>query len=913
MLGLLSQITFLNPWILAAAVTLPVLWYLLRVTPPAPKTIFFPATRFLSDLIADRVTPSKTPWWLLLLRILIVSCVILALAKPVMNVSSGLPGQSDIRIVMDTGWEAAQNWRDQMRTAEEALNVADRENRNVYITSTTLQSGQSIPFAEGPMSAAQAKTILRGLKPQSWPSDYEALADFIADQDIDRSVYTLWMGSGLRSDGFNRLVTLFQGQGGLTYTSPESENMPILITSGEREIGQEGLPLRIRFSDADSPARPFTLHALDRNNRVIGFESISVKADDNTVFMPIPDQLTQNIARIKLLGVDGVGSVLLMDDQFKKRSVGIVSTGPDEDAKPLIDSVYYLRRALEPYSILSTGSIDTLIEENPSVIIMPDIGALPPSTLNNLETWVKNGGLLLRFAGDAMSAADNFLTPVPLRRGTRSLEGDITWSEPQSIAPFPETSPLFDIQMRDDITVRQQILAEPVADLDEKTWARLQDGTPIITASGLERGLLVLVHTTASADWSDLALSGTYVEVLRRIITLSNATLQSSISQTSLQPISVLDGFAEFIEPKNVKPIPAQDFDTLIPNPDNPPGLYGQSGTMKVLNLGERLEQMNIVRSLPSGTTKAFYNKNYEQDLMPFFLSLAFILLLLDWIIMIAMSGRLRFTSLFKARTASALFIALSLLTFAAPAHAQNSDHIEYAGELYMGYIRSGDTNVDDMAERGLNALARVLTQRTSVEPKGTVALNPETDELSFFPLVYWPVSDTPRELSDTALSNLQSYLDNGGSILFDTRDQHYAVQNNLNFATSDNTRALREMIGSLNIPSLVPAPDDHVLRKSFYLLDGFPGRYSGGQLWVESQSANGRDGVSSIIIGGHDWASAWAAEQSGGTLRPYISGGPRQQEMAYRFGVNLMMYALTGNYKADQVHLPYILERLGQ
>ena len=100
---------------------------------------------------------------------------------------------------------------------------------------------------------------------------------------------------------------------------------------------------------------------------------------------------------------------------------------------------------------------------------------------------------------------------------------------------------------------------------------------------------------------------------------------------------------------------------------------------------------------------------------------------------------------------------------------------------------------------------------------------------------------------------------------------------------------------------------------KAFYLLDQFPGRISGRPLWVE-QSSTGKDGqVSSILIGSHDWASAWATDDSGIPLVPTLAGGSRQREYAYRFGVNLVMYALTGTYKADQLHLPEILRRLGE
>jgi hypothetical protein len=133
----------------------------------------------------------------------------------------------------------------------------------------------------------------------------------------------------------------------------------------------------------------------------------------------------------------------------------------------------------------------------------------------------------------------------------------------------------------------------------------------------------------------------------------------------------------------------------------------------------------------------------------------------------------------------------------------------------------------------------------------------------------------------------------------------------------------LQRLLGRLDTPRLEPVPEGHVLTKSFYLLRTFPGRWDGGQLWVEAESSDqggdaGRkarraDGVSSILVTSNDLAAAWALDDRNRPLYPTVPGGEAQREMAYRVGVNIVMYALTGNYKADQVHVPALLERLGQ
>ena len=153
-----------------------------------------------------------------------------------------------------------------------------------------------------------------------------------------------------------------------------------------------------------------------------------------------------------------------------------------------------------------------------------------------------------------------------------------------------------------------------------------------------------------------------------------------------------------------------------------------------------------------------------------------------------------------------------------------------------------------------------------------------------------------------------ENYIENGGLLLFDTRDAN--PSKTIGNEISTEQKLLKQILGPLDLPALIPIPKDHVLRRSFYLLNEFPGRWSGEDVWVEVTAENSRDGVSSIIIGRNDWASAWAKIDN----KPQyvvVPGGEKQREYSYRFGVNIVMYAMTGNYKSDQVHIKSILRRL--
>jgi hypothetical protein len=234
-----------------------------------------------------------------------------------------------------------------------------------------------------------------------------------------------------------------------------------------------------------------------------------------------------------------------------------------------------------------------------------------------------------------------------------------------------------------------------------------------------------------------------------------------------------------------------------------------------------------------------------------------------------------------------------------------------------LAYVLTGDEDTDQTSKLGLQGLGNILMARTSVEPGEPQAIDIEKDEIIFFPLVYWPIRENAESPSDAAIAKIDAYLKNGGTILFDTREDG-ADFGSLTGGPSASVEALRRVLSKLDLPAIEPVPPDHVITKSFYLLQSFPGRYDRGQLWVEAGdnqntgTGNG-DGVSSIIIGSNDYAAAWAQDASGNPVFATMSGDERQREMAYRTGVNIVMYALTGNYKADQVHVPALLERLGQ
>ena len=252
-------------------------------------------------------------------------------------------------------------------------------------------------------------------------------------------------------------------------------------------------------------------------------------------------------------------------------------------------------------------------------------------------------------------------------------------------------------------------------------------------------------------------------------------------------------------------------------------------------------------------------------------------------------------------------------------ANAQPADEFALRNALQtrLAYVITGDSAIDDVSRKGLMGLSLIIRDRTSIDPGDPTGINIENDELTFFPVIYWPVRADAAVPSDATLARMDTYMKNGGTIFFDLREDGAGIDA-LSGGPAASGEALRRMLAKLDIPPLEPVPESHVLTKSFYLLDRFPGRYADGKLWVERSDSEGAassnsDGVSTVIIGSNDYAAAWAMDENGEALFASVPGTDRQREFAVRTGINIIMYALTGNYKADQVHVPALLERLGQ
>jgi hypothetical protein len=475
------------------------------------------------------------------------------------------------------------------------------------------------------------------------------------------------------------------------------------------------------------------------------------------------------------------------------------------------------------------------------------------------------------------------------------------------------------------------VLAEPEALRDVEVWAELRDGTPLVTAATRGDGRIVLFHVTADPRWSNLPLSGAFVEMLDTIVETAGtvqrrsggeSTSETPATATPWQPVEVLNGYGALGPPDPGAALVA-DIRNAEPSAETPPGIYDRDGGIFALNAvdADTVLQPLLPAAIGWQGRTASLEPQPSTPIWPWLLVTAALLAIIDGLAVLALSGRLSRRFVAAAAVAGAVVLLHGL---GDPVRAQDSGMegaLTAANETQLAYVTTGNGEIDNTSRAGLRGLSLYLSDRTALEPGDPAGVDIASDELVFYALIYWPIDPDQEMPSAETMAKVDTFMKNGGTILFDTRDAG-------GFSTFDTgagtpeARKLRDILSFVDVPPLEPVPPDHVLTKAFYLLSEFPGRWANSELWVESLSdepqlrdrpARGGDGVSPIIITGNDFAAAWAIDENGLWLYPTVPADSRQRELAFRSGVNIVMYALTGNYKADQVHVPALLERLGQ
>ena len=488
----MASLVFSAPAVLTALLALPLLWLILRVTPPQPREIRFPPLRIAADLVPAEESPARTPWWLLLLRLAIAALVILALAGPSFDSSRGGGAISHkLLVVIDGGWPAAPNWSERITAAKDAIERAGRAAQPVALVSTAEPPREITLEAQ---DAALAR--LEALAPAPFLPDRSllvpALQRFLAKSPDAQIV---WISDNVDLAADPHAAPFVEALQGHDVTLVRSDNTGPLALAGAVHDAK-GLAVTVVRAGRNGRDEG-SLRAFDAKGRSMGERRFSFAAGDareaKAVF-DMPTQLLNEIARIEIAGERSAGAVVLLDNASHRERVGVITGETADVAQPLLSPAHYVVEALSPYAdvremrTVPAAAVPKLIEEGANVLVLADIGGLDADTRGKLDKFLADGGVIIRFAGTRLAAAPaDELTPVRLRGGGRLLGGVLSWDTPKTLAPFAPDSPFAGLKTPEEITVDRQLLAEQDGALSRKTWAALSDGTPIVTAGTARR------------------------------------------------------------------------------------------------------------------------------------------------------------------------------------------------------------------------------------------------------------------------------------------------------------------------------------------------------------------------------------------------------------------------------------------
>ena len=798
---------------------------------------------------------------------------------------AGLNGSGPLVLVVDNGWSSASHFAIRSKLVERLIDEAQSTNRPVIVAPTASSAKTLTLRSEAPIAA---RTTAAALQPQPFPPLRAELADQLSRLLAGQTgLDVVWLSDGIDHDGqaaaFADVLARLAGTGGrLQVITNRAGDEPLGVSAGlDREGKLEASVIR-----AEGAARQGTALAFSARGQRLAEAPYELGAGSRkaSAHFELPLELRNQVARVELAGERSAGTVHLLDSRSRWHRVALVSGESREQAQPLLAPLYYIEKALAPFAELVrqkdvnlTAAVSAAFEQKSSILIMADIGTLAGELQTRVDEWLNKGGVLVRFAGPRLEKGGDELLPVGLRVGGRTLGGALSWSTPQPLAPFEDTSLFAGLQIPPEVTINRQILADPAYLTDEvSVWARLADGTPLVTARKHGEGQIVLFHITANSDWSNLPLSGLFVEMLRRIATLGKSggvavggaeTLAAASPSAPaaentevLAPNQVLDGYGTLRPPTpTAQAIPARRIDTIAPSLDHPPGYYGPAASPRALNVVTPRTELRPLPRLPNVEHRTYEGTNPE-PLKPWLLSLALALIFLDIVAVLMLQGLLSSRRRPRAGTATAALViaAVAALALAATtAHAQQARPgaapppstsplpssremqmaIQATGKVSFAYVLTGDSTTDDTSRAGLVGIGRVLAARTSVEPGEPFGVNVATDEIAFFPILYWPVLPNAVTLPDATLAKIDTYMKQGGMIIFDTRDFGAGLPTGVGIGSQGGT-PLQRLLGRLDIPRLEPVPEGHVLTKSFYILRTFPGRWDGGQMWVEADSS---------------------------------------------------------------------------
>ncbi len=899
MSNFINIIGFSNIYALFGLLLTPIIWVIVKSFPPTPKNFNFSSFFLLEKIDHDTPKNEKTPLWLVIFRILFFILIVLFFSKPFLKNNSYVADEKYEKylIVADIGWSMAKDWNKFKELVQEISQEAEKNKKEIFFFHSKLNTYKDLKIFK---TSYALSNYLESLYPLPLQFKEGSLNKVIQNESIFKNSKVFIISSKFDFHNFNdyyKRFSLIKNNSSKYYFIDPLDT--ILIINSVKTT-QDKIICEVLRLGKNNFKQNFSLNIETINNEVIYKNEHSINENENNkiINLSFPTEIFNQIKSIKIIGQDHAGAKYYFDDFSKKKNIAILNDNEFYKESPLLSPVYYLKKSLDSKHNIKVEKIDNIIKQNLTAIIIPETAKIPNEYDKKLNDWLLQGGTLIRFSGKSLVQEEsNFLPSQDTYSRIRNIEGRLTNNNQIFISDFEKDSIFNGLQIPQDIIIKKQLIFDTHSK-QVSVLAKLNDNTPLVSMRKFGEGKIILFHIGANNDWSNLPISSLFPDMINRILLLSKNYNSSNLKNLNLN--KEIDGFGNLVLPKKI--VSFDNFDklkTVKPSFNTPPGQYDNNQISIALNLSTNINQYQSEKIYTSMLSK--YSFKTTKDLSSIILKIILTMFILDIILIIMIKNNLNFLKIFANKN-NLLVITLFFLMFI------KSDNVS-ANETFLAYVKINNSSINNISENGLETIRNLLITRTSINPKGVIGLDIKSDYIYSYPFIYWPLTKNLISIKKSEIIKIKNYLNYGGIIFFDIIG---FSRKNLNLKEK-KFQEIRNFLDEIGINELSIISKEHTLTKSFYLLNKFPGKWDNKILLVENSNLQHKDGVSSIVLGFNDWAKAWAVDNNNSPLYPVVPGGERQRELSYRFGINLAMYALTGNYKSDQIHSKSILKRLSK
>lgn len=871
MIDLFLKIAFEHSNILWLLLILPIIFFISKFEPKPKNYGQFPGYFILKAINYNSNIPISSKIWLKILRTLFAFCLIIGFASPYFkNNNIGKLQNTPLLFIVENDVSLGNE-----------INNINLKIKNII---------------SNPLNKGRKFEIISLYKPQNEKNEKNIVPNQAANFKIDRQIiipdlkqlrqiYEIhYFSNNISNNNDNEFFDLLKSK-----TSSEINlYSPIESFATIKSIKiEENL---IKFDIFATKNQIYKINALDKNGNIIA----KFNANDKAANLSLANEKISKIAYFDILGQRNAAKIFLFDENLLKP---IVFTPKilDKD-QPLISDAHFIWSSLKTFANPHVFDMDKLQKQKPSAIIFGDISGFDNQETKILKNYMENGGIIIRFMGNKAIAKENdeIITAKISNQIHKITNGfDV---KPVTINEFAKDNFLYGIEIPQDFKINNNIIFAANSKPDE-IYIQLSDGSPYLSMKKFGLGKLFMFHVNAAPIWSNGGLSNLHNEIIRKIIEQNQIGKKSNINFNDeniiLKKTLEIDNIGNLNRNfENISFIKLPLNEKKFPNEKYPAGLYENENHVLALNVGQSYSNAQILKMPENIGFKS--NIDFKNNFSYLFLTSAFIILFLElFITFIIKSNFQKFL-----KFALILFSLVSLIP-----HASYAQNKKAKDDIKLAFVITNDDATNLIAKQGLEGLSLALEQRTNIEPNGTIGINLETDELAKHPIIYWLIPKNGMEISLNAQKSLNKYMQNGGIILIDTQGK-----------AMDGAKAqanLKKAVNGLKIPPIEQVPPQHILKKSFYLLQNFQGFYKNSSLWVEtaaSQNSSANDGVSPIIIFDGNFARIWARAKTQSMID--IFAPISNDELGIRSGINIFIYALTGQYKGDQIHINSILNR---